>query len=376
MAIDSEKISNVVTAITNKITALITTHDTNNSAHSTLFNQKASTEHVHGNISKDGTLSGKGQNVVTDANGNITTEAKPTIPDVSNKIDTAGTGLSKSGTTLNHSNSVTADATGSFKKLKYDAQGHITGAVNVVASDLPSHTHSDYNKATYSQTVASSADGAYEIGKITVDGSETTIYGKDTNTSYTHPASHATTMITEDSALANIGTSANASQHTINDAINTKIGALASVDVLVVDTADANGKPSTTASASTVGKLYLTKATSGKDDNYNEFITTQTGSTYSWEKIGSTSIDLSDYALTSSLKAVATTGSYADLTNKPSYTATVTSSTTGAYKIGSINISGSSVDIYGKDTNTTYNVDSNINDALDALAEAIYPTSS
>lgn len=45
-------------------------------------------------------------------------------------------------------------------------------------------------------------------------------------------------------------------------------------------------------------------------------------------------------------------GSYADLTNKPSYTPTITSSTNGAYKIGSINISGSNVDIYGKDTDT------------------------
>lgn len=45
-------------------------------------------------------------------------------------------------------------------------------------------------------------------------------------------------------------------------------------------------------------------------------------------------------------------GSYSDLSNKPSYTATITSSTTGAYKIGSINISGSNVDIYGKDTDT------------------------
>ena len=52
------------------------------------------------------------------------------------------------------------------------------------------------------------------------------------------------------------------------------------------------------------------------------------------------------------LSNVATSGSYSDLSNKPSYTATVTSSTTGAYKIGSINISGSSVDIYGKDTDT------------------------
>ena len=45
-------------------------------------------------------------------------------------------------------------------------------------------------------------------------------------------------------------------------------------------------------------------------------------------------------------------GSYGDLTNKPSYTPTVTSGTTGAYKIGSININGSDVDIYGKDTDT------------------------
>lgn len=45
-------------------------------------------------------------------------------------------------------------------------------------------------------------------------------------------------------------------------------------------------------------------------------------------------------------------GDYSNLTNKPSYTPTVTSSTTGAYKMGSINISGANVDIYGKDTDT------------------------
>lgn len=45
-------------------------------------------------------------------------------------------------------------------------------------------------------------------------------------------------------------------------------------------------------------------------------------------------------------------GSYDDLTDKPSYTPTVTSSTTGAYKIGSINIDGNNVSIYGKDTDT------------------------
>lgn len=42
-------------------------------------------------------------------------------------------------------------------------------------------------------------------------------------------------------------------------------------------------------------------------------------------------------------------GSYSDLTNKPSYTATITSSNTGAYEIGSTNINGSNVSIYGVD---------------------------
>lgn len=64
------------------------------------------------------------------------------------------------------------------------------------------------------------------------------------------------------------------------------------------------------------------------------------------EKLVKDSLDLKQDIST------AFSGSYSDLTNKPSYTATVTSSTTGAYKIGSINISGTSVDIYGKDTDT------------------------
>lgn len=61
-----------------------------------------------------------------------------------NLIDSAGTGLSKNGTTLNHSNNISALTTASLKKIKYDAQGHITGSANVTASDLPSHTHSQY----------------------------------------------------------------------------------------------------------------------------------------------------------------------------------------------------------------------------------------
>lgn len=96
----------------------------------------------------------KSKNVVTNSNGEITFEDKPTIPDVSGKIDTAGTGLSKSGTTLNHSNSITALTTASLKKVKYDAQGHITGVANVSSSDLPSHSHSEYAVTVEEQQTA------------------------------------------------------------------------------------------------------------------------------------------------------------------------------------------------------------------------------
>lgn len=52
---------------------------------------------------------------------------------------------------------------------------------------LPSTGGTVLNTGTtsYTQTVASSVTGAYEIGKIKINGTTTTIYGKDTNTTYT-----------------------------------------------------------------------------------------------------------------------------------------------------------------------------------------------
>ena len=48
----------------------------------------------------------------------------------------AGTGLSASSGTLNHSNSVTAVASVGLYKLKYDAQGHITGTSSITKADI------------------------------------------------------------------------------------------------------------------------------------------------------------------------------------------------------------------------------------------------
>lgn len=55
---------------------------------------------------------------------------------ISNAFDTAGTGLSKNGSTLNHSNSVSQVTTESALKVKYDAQGHITGSSSLSKSDI------------------------------------------------------------------------------------------------------------------------------------------------------------------------------------------------------------------------------------------------
>ena len=71
---------------------------------------------------------------------------------------------------------------------------------------------------------------------------------------------------------------------------------------IVIDTKSSSGDyPATTASSSTMGKLYLV-ALSGQTESgtYTEFVTVKTGTTespvYSWEKIGTTAADLSEYA--------------------------------------------------------------------------------
>nr|WP_294999885.1 hypothetical protein [uncultured Methanobrevibacter sp.] len=187
---------------------------------------------------KDVVLRNQGQankNLVTDASGNVVLEDKPVIPDVSGKIDTAGTGLSKSGTTLNHMNSITAQTNNVFKKFKYDAQGHITGTANVTANDLPQHTHSS---------------------DLVVD--------------------------TTSQNYGNIGiTTMGATQQEINTAINTKLGQIANIEVIKV----VSTKP--TASADTMNTLYIVS----ENGKVNVYYTKKSGSTYSWEKLDDNILD-------------------------------------------------------------------------------------
>lgn len=83
-----------------------------------------------------------------DKNGHISEYGSAvTIPDVSGKIDTAGTGLSKSGTTLNHTNSITAQTTSAVYPIKIDAQGHISEYDSAVT--IPTNTNQLTNGAGF-----------------------------------------------------------------------------------------------------------------------------------------------------------------------------------------------------------------------------------
>ena len=106
--------------------------------------------------------------------------------------------------------------------------------------------------------------------------------------------SHDATEVTDANAYANLDTGANSTQAQINSAINTKIGALLSVELItVVQTLP-------TASADTMNKMYLVaESTSKTQDNYEIFITVRTGTSgnysYAWEKVDTCRLDLSDY---------------------------------------------------------------------------------
>jgi hypothetical protein len=68
--------------------------------------------------------------------GNVNADWTVAQTNIDGAITTAGSGLSKSGTTINHSNSVSAVTTASLLKVTYDAQGHVTGSEAIAKADI------------------------------------------------------------------------------------------------------------------------------------------------------------------------------------------------------------------------------------------------
>ena len=149
-------------------------------------------------------------------NASASTMGKLYLEPNNNKIDIYYTKQSGTGSNITYSwarleNDILEDISISWNDVT-GKPSFGTGASDFAAGN---HTHSNYNKATYSQTVQSSATGAYEIGKITVDGTATTIYGKDTNTTYSDATTTASGLMssTDKTKLNGIATGANAYTH-------------------------------------------------------------------------------------------------------------------------------------------------------------------
>lgn len=102
--------------------------------------------------------------------------------------------------------------------------------------------------------------------------------------------------------------------------VNELVSAITTMNVAVVSALPTTGMKATT--------IYLVpKATSQTSNAYDEYLYVNS----KWEKIGDTTIDLSNYAKKSELATVATSGSYNDLSNKPTIP-TVTNDLTDSLK--------------------------------------------
>lgn len=184
---------------------------------------------------------------------------------------------------------------------------------------------------------------------------------------------HTASEVTDSTAYSNIGTTANATQAAINSAIDTKLSAISTIDLITL----VDSLP--TASASTMNKLYLKpEATSASFDNYEIYITVRTGSvgsySYAWEKVDICRIDLSGYSTTSHTHGnISSDGKVGTASGKPLITTTGGAVSAGAFGTSSGQFAE------GNHTHSSYtttaNVATEIGSFATALASAINPSS-
>lgn len=130
-----------------------------------------------------------------------------------------------------------------------------------------------------------------------------------------------------------------------------------------------------TASSSTMNQLYLiAEATSQTHDAYEVYVTVRTGTSgnysYAWEKVDTARVDLSGYSLTSHTHGdISSDGKIGSTSGKPIITGTGGKLSAGAFGTSSGQFAE------GNHTHSTYRtqaeVDSQIDDALDAITNAL-----
>jgi len=138
-----------------------------------------------------------------------------------------------------------------------------------------------------------------------------------------------------------------------------EIGAAAGKIQIVIDSKSSSGDyPATAPSADTMGKIYLVQLETTETGTYTEFITVDTGTggshSYSWEKIGTTATDLSEYAKKGTYTS---TGPSSDATGSAGGETVNTSETDLGTATGTIKIDKHSISIsahsHGVNASTT-----------------------
>lgn len=353
-------------------------------------NEYSPNTHIHGQVTSDGkitstavTVTSADNIVITDASdsskikrvsnlltdhvkdssahSNIGSNANATQSTINSSIDTAlGNKISKSQTAGLVKNDGTID-TNSYSTF--------SGSYNDLSNKptIPSKISDLTNDSDFIEKSSTT-------GLVKNDGSIDTTTYVNTNDSRLSdartPTNHTHGNLQND---GKVGTSNNANKNVVTDSngkittenkptIPTKISDLTN-DSDFVEKSSTSGLLKNDGTVDT--SAYITSSSiTGKEDKTNKvssWSSTTTNDHYPSEKLVKNSLDdkiskSSTSGLVKNDGTIDTTnystfnGSYTNLTNKPSYTPTVTSSTTGAYKLGSINISGSNVDIYGKDT--------------------------
>lgn len=207
----------------------------------------------------------------------------PTIPTVNNATLT----IQKNGSTVN--------------TFTANASSNVTANITVPTKTSDLTNDGSDNTSTYVE--------ADDLATVATSGSYNDLSNKPT----------IPTVPTNVSAFTNDANYQNATQ--VSSAISSAVGDITSFEYQVVQTLPASG---------TKGVVYLVPNSGTAPNIYDEYIWITSGQSGSFEKIGTTEVDLSDYvtdtelsnelanyALTSSLSTVATSGSYNDLSDKP-----------------------------------------------------------
>ena len=170
-------------------------------------------------------------------------------------------------------------------KVSVDSTGHVDDVTEVEKADITGlgipAQDTTYTPASATPT-ADTTNGA--VGTSAKYAREDHVHPK--STLYAEAShSHGAGDVTDSTAHSNLGTSANADQATINAAVDTKIGNLESIKAIeIVDT-----KP--TASASTMGKLYILSENSKVNVYYTKQSGTGSSATYTWQKMDADILD-------------------------------------------------------------------------------------